>query len=119
MQYILGAWSRTGRRRASENLLTDGQMEVAVGVARRDLPLFSYSCISHTLHATDGAVEVLKMEGLHLHFHLPFCVFFLWLVVSAKVVVVAAVAVEVEGAGWGPSGELIEGMRGVQWSSEG
>lgn len=94
-------------------------MEVAVGVARRDLPLFSYFCILHTLHATDGVVEVLKTEGLRLHFHLPFCVFFLCFVVSAKVVVVVAVAVEVEGAGLGPSGELIEGMRGAQWSSEG
>jgi hypothetical protein len=93
-------------------------MEVAVGVARRDLPLFSYSCILHTLRATDGAVEVLKTGGLRLHFLLPFCVFFLWFV-SAKVVVVAAVAVEVEGAGSGPSEGLIEGMRGAQWNSEG
>ena len=34
-------------------------MEIAVGLARRDLPLFSCSCTLHRLHATDvvGAAQ--------------------------------------------------------------
>ena len=75
-------------------------MEIAVGVARRDLPLFSSSCISHTPHASVEVGVAQRVMGHHHYFHPLFFFFFEWMGRAAPVPVVAA---EVEGADWDPS----------------
>jgi len=79
-------------------------MEIAVGVARRDLPLFSCSCISHTPRASVEVGVAQTVMGHHHHFRPLFFFFsqnFEW---ARRVVAVAVpVAVEVEDADWDPS----------------
>ena len=75
-------------------------MEIAVGVARRDLPLFSFSCISHTPRASVEVGVAQRVMGRHHYFHPLFFSFFEW---EGRVVVPVPVAAEVEGADWDPS----------------
>ena len=75
-------------------------MEIAVGVARRDLPLFSSSCISHTPRASVEVGAAQRVMGHHHYFHPLFFFFFEWV---GRVVAVLPVAAEVEGADWDPS----------------
>ena len=89
-------------------------MEIAVGVARRDLPLFSCSCTSHTPRVTAAVGGAQTAQALHRRFLLlSASVAFrsrLLLLLALPVVVAAAVAaVAAGGAGWDPSAGLIEG----------
>ena len=72
-------------------------MEIAVGVARRDLPLFSSSCIWHTPRASVEVDAAQRVMGHHHYFHHLFSFFFEW--VGRAVPVPVA---EVEGADWDP-----------------
>ena len=91
-------------------------MEIAVGVARRDLPLFSCSCTSHTPRATaavGGARTALALLRRFLRlasvaFQSMLSLLLALPVVVVVVVVVAAAAVAAEGAGWDPSAGPIE-----------
>jgi hypothetical protein len=74
-------------------------MEIAVGVARRDLPLFSSSCISHTPRASVEVGAAQRVMGHHHYFHPLFFFFFGWMGRAVPV----PVAAEVEGADWDPS----------------
>jgi hypothetical protein len=74
-------------------------MEIAVGVARRDLPLFSSSCISHTPRASVEVGAAQRVMGHHHYFHPLFFFFFEWVGRAVPV----PVAAEVEGADWDPS----------------
>ena len=79
-------------------------MEIAVGVARRDLPLFSCSCIWHTPRASVEVGAAQRVMEHHPHFRPLFFFFFQnfeWVIWVAAVLVPAAV--EVEGADWHPS----------------
>ena len=78
-------------------------MEIAVGVARRDLPLFSCSCISHTPRASVEVGVAQKAMGHHHHFHPLFFFFFRNFEWVGRVDVVVPVPVEVEGADLDPS----------------
>ena len=76
-------------------------MEIAVGVARRDLPLFSCSCTSHKPRASVEVGAAQRVMGHHHHFHLLFFFFFRnfeWV----RRVAAVPVAVGVGGADWGP-----------------
>ena len=75
-------------------------MEIAVGVARRDLPLFSFSCISHTPRVSVEVGAAQRVMGHHHYFHPLFFFFFEWV---GRVAVAVLVAAEVEGADLGPS----------------
>lgn len=75
-------------------------MEIAVGVARRDLPLFSFSCISHTPRASVEVDAAQRVMEHHHYFHPLFFFFFEWV---GRVAVPVPVAAEVEGADWDPS----------------
>ena len=77
-------------------------MEIAVGVARRDLPLFFCSCISHTPRASVEVGAAQRVMGHHRHFHPLFFSFFRNFEWARQVVAVVPVAVEVEGADWDP-----------------
>ena len=79
-------------------------MEIAVGVARRDLPLSSCSCISRTLRESVEVGAAQRAMGLPHHFRPLFFFFFRNFEWVALVGVVAVpVAVEVEGADQDPS----------------
>lgn len=84
----------------------NSMLEIAAGVARRDLPLFSCSYISHTPRAIVAAVEV-QMTTAYRRPPSPLFSAVCWsaalLVASVGLAVVAAVAVAGVGAGWGPS----------------
>ena len=75
-------------------------MEIAVGVARRDLPLFSFSCISHTPRASVEVGAAQRVMERHHYFHPLF--FFFFESVGGVAVPAAPVAAEVEGADWDP-----------------
>jgi hypothetical protein len=79
-------------------------MEIAVGVARRDLPLFSCSCILHTPRASVEVGAAQRAMRHHHHFRPLFFSFFRNFEWVGRVGVVAVpVAAEVEGADWDPS----------------
>lgn len=96
--YISDVWNRTKYWRRSEKC--EAGMEIAVGVARRDLPLFSSSCISHTPHASVEVGAAQRVMGHHHYFHPLFFFFFEWV---GRVAAVLPVAAEVEDADWDPS----------------
>ena len=96
--YISDVWNRTKYWGTSEKY--EASMEIAVGVARRDLPLFSFSCISHTPHASVEVGAAQRVMGHHHYFHPLFFFFFEWV---GRVAVAVLVAAEVEGADWDPS----------------
>ena len=88
----------------NESQECEGLMEIAVGVARRDLPLFSCSCISHTPRASVEVGAAQRVMGCLHHFHHLFFFFFRnfeWVRRAAAAAV--PVAVEVAGADWDPS----------------
>jgi len=87
-------------------------MEIAVGVARRDLPLFSCSCTLHTLRGTAAVGGARTALALPRRFLLYASVAFQSMssLLLALPVVAVAVAVVAAGgaAGWDPSAGLIE-----------
>lgn len=92
----------------------NSMLEIAAGVPRRDLPLFSCSYISHTPRAIVAAVEVQTTTAYRRPPSPLFsavCSSGAPLVVSVVLAVVAAVAVAGVGAGWGPSAVQIAAKR--------
>jgi hypothetical protein len=85
-------------------------MEIAVGVARRDLPLFSCSCTLHTLRGTAAVGGARTALALPRRFLLHASVAFQSMSSLLLALPVAAVAVVAAGgaAGWDPSAGLIE-----------
>jgi hypothetical protein len=73
-------------------------MEIAVGVARRDLPLFSCSCTEHTLRATAAVGGAPMAQALPRRCLLPSSVAFQSMSSLLLALPVAAAA----GAGWDP-----------------
>lgn len=74
----LGACSCTGGtarmlRVALLRNVSEKRLEIAVGVARRHLPLFSYSCIARMLHGIAVIVAVQKGLARRHRPHQPFC----------------------------------------------
>ncbi|MEA2475756.1 MAG: hypothetical protein QOE06_3671, partial [Thermoleophilaceae bacterium] len=87
-----------------------GQMEIAAGVARRDLPLFSCSYNVRTLHGICVTDEV-RWEIAPPRFLVLFsCVFCLWVEAAVGM---TGFAVAAASAGWDPSGEQIAEMKAV------
>ena len=88
-------------------------MEIAVGVARRDLPLFSCSCTLHTLRATaavGGARTALALpRRFLLHASAAFQSMSSLLLALPVAAVAVAVAAAGGAAGWDPSAGLFEG----------
>lgn len=85
-------------------------VEIAVGVARRDLPLFSCSCTEHTLRVS---AEVYAAQKSSVH-PPPFPPFSSSSSVAAgQSLLRPAAAVAVAGVGLGPSGAPIARMRAV------
>jgi hypothetical protein len=74
-------------------------MEIAVGVARRDLPLFSCSCTLHRLHVNDAACAARRAPG-HLRLRHPPVFYAWWTAETAGAVL--AVGVGAGGAGRDP-----------------
>jgi hypothetical protein len=98
------------------NVSHNSTMEIAAGVARRDLPLFSCSYISRTLRGIVEAVEVLTTTPCRRSLCLLFSAVCWWgaQVGATPVVVVVAVAFGgAAGAVWGPSAVQIA-MRMVE-----
>lgn len=72
-------------------------MEIAVGVARRDLPLFSCSCIWHRPRVSDAACAAQRALGHLRQRRLPF--FCAWWRAGLPETAVVGLAVEVEAGG--------------------
>ena len=98
-------------------------MEIAVGVARRDLPLFFCSCILHTPHASAAACVAQTGPERRRRCRLSSCgaLQMGWPMgaeTQAEAGAVAAAAAGDGGAGWDPSGELTGGtMAGGCWGN--
>ena len=87
--YISDVWNHTKYWKISQKC--EAWMEIAVGVARRDLPLFSFSCISHTPRASVEVGAAQRVMEHHHYFHPLFFFFFEWGRVAVPVPVVAEV----------------------------